>query len=162
MHGKQLAKSRGQRRHHRNASGYAKQSAGETKAERLQQKDAQQVGGIRADGFENGQHVHALFEMRMHGHGHADCAQNHRDQTNEAQNGGRVVEPTGERRVALTEVHYLRVWQRRFQLRAHRGGFGVQGKAFRRHFRELDKQTPGGAAAWRQQPCRRPSTPPRS
>ena len=44
-----LAECRRQRHHHADARGDAQQAAGETEAERLQEKDAQQIGGVRAE-----------------------------------------------------------------------------------------------------------------
>ena len=85
MHRKQLAEGCRQRGHHSHARRHAEQAAGKTKAQRLQKKNPQQVGGVRADRLQNGQHIHALFEMRVHGHGHADGSQNHRHQANQAQ-----------------------------------------------------------------------------
>ena len=85
MKGEEIAERRRQRHHDADARGHAQQRSGQSERERLQEKDAQQIGGIRANGLQNRQHVHALFEVRVHGHGHADSAQNHGDQADEAQ-----------------------------------------------------------------------------
>ena len=100
------------------AGGHSQQASREPQAQRLQKKDAQQVGRSGAHRFQNRQHVHALFEMRMHGHGHADRAQHHRHQADEAQDGGGPVETLGERRTALAIVNDLRLAERLFQLLA--------------------------------------------
>ena len=77
MHGEQRPERCRQRHHDADTDGDAQQSAGEPEAQRLQQKDAQQIRGIRADGLENRQRVHVLLEMRVHGHGNADGAEHH-------------------------------------------------------------------------------------
>ncbi len=122
-------------------------------AKRLQQEDAQQIGGVRADGLQNRQHVHALLEMRVHGHGDADGAEDHGDEADEAQDRGGIVEAAGERRIAFAKVHHLRVGQRRFKLLAHCGSLSVGGEAAGRSCGKLDEQAARGAAAGSEQSC---------
>ena len=93
----------------------------------MQKKDAQQVRGISADGLQDGQHIHALLEVSMHGHGHADCAQHHRYETNQAEDRGGVVETLAQAGIALAEVHHLRVGQRRLDLLAQATGSASAG-----------------------------------
>ena len=147
MNREQWAEGRGQRYHDADSGRNAEQSAGEAEAECLQEKYAQQIGGIRADGLENGQRVHVLLKVRVHGHGDADSAEHHGDQADEAEDRGRIVEPAGERRVAFAEVDYLRIRQRRFQLLAHRGSLRRGGEAARRNRGQLDEQAARCAAS---------------
>ena len=151
MDGKQAGEGRGQSGHDADACGDAEQSSGEAEAERLQKKDAEQIGGGCADGFEDGEHVHALLEVGVHGHGDADGSEHHGDKADEAEDGGGIVEAAGERGIAFAEVHDLRVGQCGLKLAAHGGGFSIGGEATGKSGRELDEQTPAGTAAGRQQ-----------
>ena len=63
MHRQKGAEDRGERLHYAHAGGHTQQPSRKPQAERLQQKDAQQVGRARADCLENGEHVHALLKM---------------------------------------------------------------------------------------------------
>ena len=119
MEGKQFAEDRRQSGHYAHPGSYAEQTSGQPQPQSLQEKDAQQVARSCAHSLQNGQHIHALFQVRVHRHGHADGAQHHGYQAGQAQDRGRTVHATAQRRIAFAEVHYLRVGQRRFQLTAH-------------------------------------------
>ena len=109
----------------------------------MQQKNAQQVRRAGAHRLEDGEHVHALLKVRVHGHGHADGAQHHGDQADEAQNRGGVVKPVGQRRIPFAIVRHLRVGQRVFHLLAHRDRIG--------RCRQLEQQPPAGPVTRAQQ-----------
>ena len=147
MHGEQRPERCRQRHHDANTSGHAQQSAGEPEAHCLKEKDAQQVCGVRAEGLENGQRVHVLLEMRMHGHGNPDGAKHQRDEADEAQDGSGIIEALRKAGIAFAEVCHLRVRQRRFQLRAYCRSLRVGCQAARRRGRELEQQSAGCAAA---------------
>ena len=147
MHGEQRPERCRQRHHDADTSGHAQQSAGEPEAQRLEEKDAQQVCGIRAEGLENGQRVHMLLEMRVHGHGNPDGAEHQRDEADEAQDGGGIIEAFRKPGIAFAEVRHLRVRQRRFKLRAYCRSLRVGGQAARRRGGKLEQQTAGGAAS---------------
>ena len=55
----------------------------------------------------------------MHGHGHADSAEHHGDEADEAKYGGGMIQALSQRRIALAVIHHLRVRQRRLDLFAH-------------------------------------------
>ncbi len=101
-------------------AGHAQQASSESEPQRLQQENTQQVPRPSANRLQNCQHVHPLFQMRMHRHGHANSAQHHRHQANQAQNRGRVIQSPAQRRIPFAIIHHLRIGQRRLQLRAHR------------------------------------------
>ena len=139
MNRQQLAEDGRQRGHDAHAGGHADKTAGEAEAQGLQQKDAQQIGGAGADGLQDGQHVHALLQVRVHGHGHADCAEHHGHQADQAEDGGGVVQALAQRRIAFAVVHHLRVGQRGLDLLAQSHGVGLG--------RQLHQQALAGAAA---------------
>ncbi len=72
MNRKQLAEDRRQRSHYAHARGHAKHTSGQPQPQRLQKKNAQQISRSSAHCLQNGQHVHALLQVSMHRHGHAN------------------------------------------------------------------------------------------
>ena len=94
--------------------------------------------------------------MGMHGHGHADGAQHHRHKTDKAQDSSSIVQPLAQSRIALAEVHHLRVGQCFLQLFAHchrvNRGCSFSGNHPLNAFGQLDQQPLAGTAARRQQP----------
>ncbi len=143
MNRQQLAEDRRQSGHHAHTRSHAQNASGQPQAQRLQQKYPQQIAGTCAHGLQNGQHVHALLQVSVHGHGHANRSQHHGNQADQAQNRGRVVQAPIQPRIALFEVHHLRVGQRRLHLLAQGDGIGLR--------RQLHQQLLAGPAARRQQ-----------
>ena len=144
MHRKQLAKHRRQRGHHAHSRRNSQQPASQSEPQRLQKKNPQQVTRSRPHRLQNRQHIHALFQMRMHGHCHADRPQHHRYQADQAQDRRCIIQPLRQPRIPLTEIHHLRIRQRLFNLLAQRHGIDLR--------RQFHQQPLGRAAPRRNQP----------
>ncbi len=63
-----------------------------------------------------------------------------------------LIQPRGQRRIALAKIHHLRIGQRRLQLLAHRGGIRLSRYSRRQFLRQLHQQPVSGPASRRQQP----------
>jgi len=124
MDGKQFAEHRRQRGHYTNARGYAEHASGQAQPQRLQQEDSQQIAGTGAYSLQDGQHVHALLEMSVHGHGDTNRTQHHGHKANEAKNCRCVVQAFVQSWIALAKIHNLRIGQSRFHLFSQRGKMG--------------------------------------
>ena len=83
--------------------------------------------------------------MRMHRHRNANCAEDHCDQADQAENRGRIIQALAQRRIPFLEIHYLRVRQNRFNLFTY-GRIVRSGRQFQKHALR-------GAAARGEQTC---------
>ena len=119
--GKNCPNKAGKNPLHSQAQRRADQASHQTQQHRLEKIDAQDVRGARADGFHDGEHLNPLLQMRAHGHRHADGAQHHGHQADQAEQPGRSLQAVGKRRITFPEVGDLRIGQHLLEARAHGG-----------------------------------------
>ena len=70
----------------------AQHRAGRAQNRRLERVDADHLRRSRAHRLHDGDAVQVLLQVRVHGHGHAQCADNQCDQADDAEECGRVVQ----------------------------------------------------------------------
>ena len=95
------------------------QASRQSQAERLQQIDLHDFPRARANAFHDGDGIHLLLQVRVHGRGHAERAHNQRDEAHQAQECGRAVQTLGDDRMRLAEIGDQRIGKIFLQGLAH-------------------------------------------
>ncbi len=83
---------------------HAQHAAREAERQRLRQVDAQHLSRPRAEAFQNGDGIHLMLQVRVHGRGHAQRAHNQRDQADEAEEGGGALQAARDDGMGLAVI----------------------------------------------------------